>query len=265
LPFNSEGRYLDDEEGNGVCCWVHNNAHLGLQVGNLRRTGLPQLERRGNMEPLGIPTAAGLVELVHVVFFPNNIVGSEFNFHGPRLSRLAHYVSAKAGHIHRSVEFLPLLRQDVLNQLDRLKDVRLFQIKMRASFADVVAEADRDLGSAFAAAAKAGGAETIEVILSPKPYSRESISDKILSLVKKLAKRTDTREEVSRFIVKGFDDEAGRTQLIDIMSDKLISKKQIVLQDKRTRALDPDSTFKAIVEAHAELKDQLHSAAAVSS
>lgn len=255
---------MDDVEGNGVCCWVHQNAHPGLQVGNLRRTGLPQLERRGNMVPLEIPAAGGLVELVHVVFFPNNIVGSEFNFYGPRLSRLGHYLGVKAGHIHKSVEFLPLLRQDVLDQLSRLKDIRLFQIKMRASYADVIAEADKDLGSAFAAAAKAGDAETIEIILSPKPYSREPISEKLLSLAKRLAKRTDTREEVSRFVVKGFDDEAGRSQLIDILSDRLISRKLIVLQDKRTRALDPDSTLKAIVEAHAELKDQLHNAAGIS-
>ena len=58
----------------------------------IRRTGLPQLEQAGTVSDLKIADNAGLVEAVHVVFFPDNIVGADFNFYGPRLSRLGYYL-----------------------------------------------------------------------------------------------------------------------------------------------------------------------------
>ncbi len=264
LPFTWEGRYLEAGEGNATCCWVDSmRAPRRLRIANVRRSGLPQVERAGRLSALNIPPESGLVEQVHVVFFPDGIIGSEFNFYGPRLSRLSRYLAVKASGLCPPVAFNPLLRQDVMQQLMRLEDIRLFQLKILASYATVVAQADRDLGAAFEAAKRAGQAEEIEIILGPRAYSRGHLASRILSVTRRLGRRADLRESTSRFVVKGFNRETQRVEIIDVLSDQLISRKQIVLEDPRTRALNRGSAYAAVEEAYAELRDELRAAAAV--
>lgn len=265
LPFTARGRYWQDDDGNAMCCWVDRaEASHRLRFGHIRRSGLPQVERHGTLSPLNISAAAGLVEQVHVVFFPDQIIGSEFNFYGPRIPRLAHYLAAKAGDCCAALAFEPLLRQDVAEQLDHLRDLRLLRLRIRASYAARVAQADRDLGSAFAAAQRAGEAEELEIVLKSLPHSRNFLAGHLLDAIKRLAGLADLRTEVSRFDVKGLHAQTGRVEELDILSDQLIAKEQIICQDRRTRALDANSAYAAIERAYLELRDQLTRAAGVS-
>ena len=264
LPFTDDGLYWDAGDGHDTCCWVDVVSSRGrLRFGNVRRSGLPQVERAGEIGALGIPASAGLLEQVHVLFFPHNIVGSEFNFYGPRISRLSRYMAAKANGTCPPVTFEPLLRQDVMGQIDRLVDIRLLQLKIHASYADVVAEADQDLGSAFEAAARAGQAEELEIILRPRAHSRQALTNRLLETVKRLARGQELRQESSRFSIKGLDAETERVETVDILKDQLISKKRIILENERTRALDSESAYAAIDEAYNELRDKLLVAAGV--
>ena len=122
-----------------------------MQFGKVRRTALPQLERAGSVTDLDLEDDAGLLEAIHVVFFPDNIVGCEYNHYGPRVSRLGGYMSAKSGKIEESVVFRPLVRKDTLEQLNRLNEVRLFEISVYPPFIEFVQRADRDLGNALSA------------------------------------------------------------------------------------------------------------------
>jgi hypothetical protein len=258
LPFANDGRYWDTGDRHDTCCWIDSVIPRGrVRFGNVRRSGLPQVERRGEIESLEIPVAAGLLEKVHVVFFPNQIVGSEFNFYGPRLPRLGRYFAAKASDVCPPVTFEPLLRQDVIEELDRLGDIRLLHLKIHASYASVIAQADQDLGSAFEAAARAGGAEELEIILRPRSHSRQPLANRLLRTVKRLARYQDLRQETSRFIVKGFDEEAAQIDTVDILKDHLIARKRIILEDERTRALNSESAYAAIEQAYNELRDEL--------
>ena len=100
LGWEPQGRYMLDADDNALCCWIDRmRAPQRLRFGVSRRSGLPLLERDGRVGPLNIAADAGLAELVHVVFFPDNIVGSEFNFYGPRVPRLRSYFEEKAGEV----------------------------------------------------------------------------------------------------------------------------------------------------------------------
>lgn len=265
LPFTDNGRYLSAAADYDTCCWVDRTTPGRLRLGNVRRAGLPQVERAGSVSPLSIPPRSGLLEETHIAFFPDNIVGTVFNFHGPRISRLAHYFELKANGICPAVTFEPLLRQDIVNQLQRLQDIRLLQLKIRAPYSTTIAQADRDLGNAFEAAARAGDAEELEIILRPPRYSRRPLSNGLMATVRRLTGREDLREEVSKFVVKGYDPELDRVELVDILNDYLIARKRIVLIDNRTRALDAESAYRAIEEAYKDLRGELLHAAGVRS
>ena len=89
LPFTNDahGRYEFDADGNALSVRRHNTVpNVTLQFGRVRRNGLPMLEQAGNISDLVLDADAGLLEAIHVVFFPNNIVGAEYNHFGPRVS-----------------------------------------------------------------------------------------------------------------------------------------------------------------------------------
>jgi hypothetical protein len=260
-----KGRYFAYSDGNLMCCWVDQlEAPQRVRLGGIRRSDLPLMEEGGNIKDLPIPLTSGLVEQTHVVFFPNNVVGCVFNFHGPRVSQLGRYLQSMAPSMFDQVSIAPLLRQDVLEQFDRLGDIRMFRLKVSRSYIDTVRLADEDLGSAFEAAAKAGNAEDVEIVLRPPPYSRESLGDKLLQPIRWLLTRNATREHVTRFKINGLDMESGRTKEIDLLSDHLVQKCRIIRTGERSRALDRRSAYKALEAAYEDMKSEIVAAAAVS-
>ncbi len=263
LEWTDDGRYLADTDGRVTCCWVDGpNPFRRLRLAIIRRSGLPQVEQAGTLSPLRIPAASGLMEPIHVAFFPNAIVGTDFNFYGPRVSRLAMYLAQKAGGVCPPVVFEPLLRQDVSARLDQLEDVRLMQLRLQPSQAGILRQASQDLESAFDAAERAADADEVEIVLRRRPHPYEvSHRRGLLDLARGLARRPDLRDRVSRFVVKGFDQQTGHVEQLDLLSDHLIARKQIVREDGRTRALDADSAYAAIESAFRDLRAELEAAA----
>ncbi len=267
LPFTEVGgRYLASNDDGAVCGWIddHQGEKPRMRFGQIRRAGLPQIEQSGNLTDLDIAANAGLVEAIHVVFFPLNIVGVDFNFYGPRLSRLGNYLFAKCGEQAPCVTFHPLLRKDVVSELDHLTDIRLFDLKIRASFADTIRQADEDLGAAFNAARNVGNAEEIEVVIRPARAGRLTMMERLIGVARALTGHGDLRSESSKFAIKGKRDDSERVELIDLLHDQLISKKQIVRMSERSRALDMSSAYDAIITAYEELGEELRAAPRIS-
>jgi|SRR5580704_7236144 hypothetical protein len=264
MPFSARGRYLEMSDGNALCCWVdRHHPPQRLRLGVVRRNDLPEVETTGDITPLNISPNAGLVEVIHVVFFGNQIVGADFNFYGPRMSRLGFYLAQKANDFPH-VQFNPLLRQDASARLQRLREISLFQLRIRTAYAQELMNADRDLFQAFEAARRISHAPQMEIILRPLPHSRTFLDRATLGLARRLARRPTLREEADRFVVKGFDPASGGIDEVDVLDDELITSKRIALLNPRTRALDPEAAFSAVEAAREDLGDELIRAASVS-
>src|SRR5712691_3919509 len=62
LDFLTESRYLKDEEGYEICCWIHSSScPQKVMFGKIKRDDLPQLEHRGKLTDLSVPEESGLV------------------------------------------------------------------------------------------------------------------------------------------------------------------------------------------------------------
>jgi hypothetical protein len=268
LPFadGPAGRYLIGDAGNAVCGWPSVQGALqSLLFCQIRRTGLPQLERAGMVSDLNIAADAGLLEPVHIIFFADNIVGADFNFYGPRLSRLGYYLRVKSSDAVPLAMFHPLLRLDVAAQLDHLTEIRLFDLRVKASYVETVRQADASLGAAFTANARVldGDMDELELVLKPSKDARRGALQRLLVPLRTLVRSPELREYASRFQVKGKHDETGKVELIDLLRDQLIARKQILRLGERSRAVDENSAFQAIRAAYDELRDDLRRAAAL--
>lgn len=259
LPFDPPARYHMGNDGTETLCIVDRNTppHR-IRLCNVRRSDFPHEEERGIFSPLSIAEGKGLVEPIHIVFFADNIVACEFNFYGPRIGKLRTYLEAKGGDACRGITFAALLRQNVDEDLKRLRSLRTFQLKIHGSYAESVEKADERLGSAFRQAREAGGAETVEISLKTETRSKTAkLKDGIMDSVRRIMRMTDIRDQAKTFTVAGDDESTGKQLVIDLLSDKLIAKKKILKSDSKSRAINSDSAYEAIEEAYSELRDEL--------
>ena len=276
LPFTNDenGRYLFDSDRNALCvvdCSDSDNQRI--RFCRVRRTGLPQLERAGNISDLDIDPDTGLLEAVHVVFFPDNIVGAEYNHFGPRVSRLGSYLSEKSGNELRPLTsgnelhpltFRPLLRPDAVEQLDRLTDLRLLDFSISPAYINMVGQVDAGLGDALVANRRVvGEPETVRLLLSSEKENQLGFLNTMRDTLKQLF-ANGVHENSKRMQVRGKCEDTGRVETINLLNDLFISTQQIVRMNERGRALDPESAFQAIRAARQELGDSLQNASSIS-
>lgn len=257
LDFQSDARYLKDEDGFDICCWIHDLCiPQKVTFGKIRRDDFPQLEHKGELKELAIPEESGLVECVHVLFFPENIVGVEYNIDGLRVSRISDYLHTKSQDVCPQVPvFEQLLRRDVIKQLDQMQIVRQFSLKVRESLFSSTRQADEDLDNTFQAARKLGQAKEIEVSLSVGK-GKGTLGKKLANIAKKLVASQDTSYDVISGHIKGCD-ETGKIELIDLLNAKLVAEKCIPRHTVRSGIAQSELFYRAINEAYEELKDQL--------
>lgn len=253
-------RYWDND-GKVTGCWVHDpKMPCKITLGTIRRTDLPLMENQGELSPLEIPEKAGLVEQTHVVFLGDDIVGCDLNYYGPRVSRLAFYLADKAvGIAPEILNFHPVLRRDIYQQLKKITFLRSLDFKIRSSYADSIADIDQNLWEALAAARRAAGGEDIDIELIFQASSRSHgwLYSGLLETIKAICTRPEVQYEMSKLIVNGYDAEKQKAVKLDLLSDKLIIKKAILKIDSKSNALNPRSAFDAIISAYEEIRDEI--------
>ena len=268
LPFtdDDQGRYEAEVDGNALCLIIHHLQPMAsVRFCRVRRTGLPQLEQAGLITDLDLTPESGLLESIHVTFFPNNIVGAEYNHFGPRISRLGSYLHSKSQKAAPRATFRPLLRGDATAQLDRLTDLRLLEISVLPSIVEITRQSDDSLADALEANARAVETpKTLQAILKPLENAQTSFLSRKRGPLKEMVGNESLREGSAKFQVRGKCADSGRVETIDLLKDQLISTQGIVRMNERSRALNPDSAFEAIRESYELLKDELEEAAGVS-
>lgn len=267
LSFDDGERYHGSGE-EVTSCWIDSTNGQGrIRLGKVRRADLPSVEEHGNLSTLDLSDDEGIVEQAHMVFFPDGIVGMLFNFYGPRMARLRAYLKRKHPETPDTLSIDPLLRQDVVQQLNRFGHIRVLRLKILEPFLARLEDANQSLHRAFETIADLSDAEQYELVLRPKPYERSWIDrggllDSVRDLAGLVEGDPDAREEVTGFKVKGFDTENESLDEIDVLRDHLVKAKTVVRLGDRSRSIEANSAYEAINEAYEELREDLEAAAA---
>jgi len=263
LPWSSEQhRYWPQVSGDDIAMWSHSRSGDRFVLGTIRRSAFPRTERAGLLTDLAVTAGDGLHEGIHAIVFDNGIVGIEYNFYGPRPSRIPAYIQYA---LPESLSFTlePILRNDVLQRLSKQKEIRVVELQIRRGYADQVALAHEDLGAAFAQLANASDAEVLGIVLRPELNARTPLAKKAKKQLKRLARLAGLRENAVSFKVRGLNEETGRVEPLDLLSDHLVVRKSILRQSSTSNAVDAESAFDAIEEAYLELRDELEEASSV--
>jgi len=256
------GRYVDLGDGNTLCSWIDSVNDQQFRLATIRHSDLPRVEQGGDLTDLQLTAEQGLYEPIHLQLFDDNIIGVEFNIYGPRPSRLSWYLRKALSDDTIQYSLDPLLRKDVLDQLSRLEEVRSLDLAIRPSYASTVREANRDLGAAFSAASRAGRSQIVRLVLSPDGNRKGFLSRSVRAATRKLAARSDIRENAQIFKVRGLDEATHTVEAIDVLKDQLVAYRSIVRLDERSRAISDVAAYEAVGDAYKSLKDELVFAAA---
>lgn len=262
LAWDADGRYLAIDDGHDFCVWTWGTKpYPRIALGTVRRADLPLVDRKGKLVPLRIAAQDGLAEQTHVVFFPNNIVGVEGNFYGPRISRLSGYVARRFKGVLPEIHFDMLLHRDALARFDRLREIRLADMSLSRQHLSVAERADPSLASLFRNALETTGSEEVQIVLTQGPRSRRPLSDMVRGFVRSLASDPNVHEEVDILRVRGVDSVSGRVEMQDLLQDQLVTSRQVVRRRPQDRAVDSRRMFEAIESGYGELKSLLEGAA----
>lgn len=254
LPFaprDRGGRYLPQADGEDLCAWVDAGVSpQRLRLARLRRNALPQAEMAGRLSDVTLARGAALYEAVHLLFLPDNVIAAEFNYYGPRPTRLPGYLEALLGNLPTPFVMEQILRQDAAEQLDRQRGLRLVDLRVRPSYAATVARAEESMGAALDAAARVGGADVVGVVLQAAPRTRAArLGGGVLAGVRRLARRSDLRENATRFEVNGVGPD-GLVEKINVLSDSLVSVQQVTRVGRTSRAVDRESAYVAVAAGY---------------
>jgi hypothetical protein len=273
LPFNEDGRYLKtSDDDKQLCVWSdgEKNLPIRLRVAYIRRGAHPPIEHEGEFSPLVLPAGRGLAEVTHVMIFPDNICAAEFNFYGPRASQLAFYCGLKVKNdLCPPFKLNPLVRPDLQARLAKVTDIKVLDIKLRASYAETVRKADEDLGAALSASIKAVGArdfDEIEIRFVRKKKKKAVVTgvpQTLLAAVRSLAGNKDTRESMSTFKIDGIV--GGSVSPFDILSEQFSETREVLPATDGKGGVDSASMFEAIEAAYSEVQSVLAAASELES
>ena len=259
LPFDENGRYFLLDDGNMRSMYIDStNFPLKARLGTIRKKGLPLMERKGETEPLTIPSDAGLYEPMHFVIFPNDVIGFEYNFYGPRIGSLKSYIASKACDLVEEIELVPLIRHDIRELLSRIGEMRVFKLRVHRDMESYLRELDDNLPDALKALKQTTDAEYIEIVLKSKQYSRSSINVSFVNRLVNWLSRPEVRVGVEDLKIRARDEITGSIEEFDLLQQYLLSVKQVVKQDDAHRSVNVNAMYAAINEAYSELRPEIN-------
>lgn len=254
-------RYLDLHDGNELLMQIDDicNSVKG-QFAIKRKTKLPSVEVAGKYRPLQLDAQEGLAEIAHFIFYPDTgIMGAEFNYFGPRITRMDDYLKEKVSHIVDMVRFTPKLANDVRDTLKKVGRMTLFRMAVYADQIDFLMNYDGDLYKGFQDLRELNsGAQELEIIL--KLHSRKKSDGLLKSLLKWVPDflgNITNRQSLAKLQVHAYDERINRTVPIDLLADKMVAECKVVTLDENSRAVKSENMYEAIESAYDGLREGL--------
>jgi len=262
LDFNNGDRYHETSDGINLTVFL-DNPKLPIRgiIGDSRKKALPIVETVGRRQGLVLPNrSSGLFDGNHFFIFENQygiiIMAHEFNFHAPRIARLAQYIMVKCKNIVDYCLIEPIQRQDVGTILKNIKFPRYFEIRAHKSCSFL--PLDKSLHSAFKSMTDVTDADYYNISFSCKRGRREPLFMKNFNNIYSFVKTPDVRGLLEKFYIEHIDPTDGQNKSVDLTNLFLNEYVYVTQIDKDHRSVDSNSMYKALddsINKHYKLLD----------
>ncbi|MCW2672973.1 MAG: hypothetical protein JWP14_1562 [Frankiales bacterium] len=212
----------------------------------VRRENLPsEVDPTGNVTDLSIPGPNGLVEATELVFFPRNVVVAVYNHQGPRVRRLAEWLSLR---LDTHISLRPVFRSDAIAIIDSMERFTTIELALPAEMAVDLDPADEnDVFAALEASARATDGGAARVVLSVGRHRRASARQRLAEQARSLVRRQDLGRFSTARVVGYLPGESDPT-MINLVDDQLVLQREIEPISARDRRLSHRSAREACEE-----------------
>ena len=238
------------------------------RISKIRKSDLPlgfDINRK-NTFPLDLKDYQGLFEPSHFVIFDGKIIGAEYNHYGVKWvhSKLAwlinDYLRNNPQIGIKRVEIKPILKKEIYDLIEKFIEIKGIRISVATNYAKLLKEEDPlSFGQMFSAA------ELVEdmwlhlsfTLGKGKKYGDPSKFEKLLKSIKKILSREDSKNKVNVLEIRGKLDGSDTIESINILEELMLTEKRIPKLDDRTRAVNPNSMYREIIDSYLALKNEL--------
>jgi hypothetical protein len=255
LPNTLEGRRDRESDEAYISCIV--DSANTVRFGRIRRRGLPsRIDDSDHIDNIPLARNGGLFEATHVMYFEPGIIGAEFNFYAPRVSRLGPYIRRKAG--VGGIEIVPIIKGDAARDLRRMDRLKKFTMKVAVDAFDGLTERRGfPIFRRIARAAEAPGVETVDVTLSAEQgRNARSLGQSIVDEILGLAAMPRIREVAERAVAEGYRPDATRLEAVDLLDDELVGTRDFIQENLQTHTLDTRHAYETIASVYRDLEPQ---------
>jgi len=215
-------------------------------------------------EPLDLEDYEGLAEPSHFVIFDGKVIGAEYNYYGARwvnsklVKIINEYLSENPSDVVR-VEIKPIFRKELYKLLDKMVEIRGITIKIATNYAKLLSKEDPEsFGKMFSAAELIDGVWlTLSFTIGSRKCIEISRFNKIVESIRKLLGRPEAAENLKIMQIKGRIEDTDSIETFNLLEEMLVSEKRVAKLDERSRAVNPESMFKEIIESYNTFRDEL--------
>ena len=253
--------YEMEDDGNALCVLPSPDGTFRYPTARfcrIRRSGLPQLELMGRISDMDIQEDQGLLEAVHVVFLPENVIGVEYNHYGPRITRLGHHLFRQSGKAVPRSRIGPIVNRDVIEKLERCRELHLLSMDILPSNIQIVQAINGPLGVALQSqAAILGNPKTVSLVLRPERNSEEDFLGRMIGPLTEFVRNLPFREGAKQLKIEARYQLGEPVDSINLLRDDITTKRQMIRMTPRGRALNAEAAFTTIIDTYNELRSEI--------
>jgi len=238
------------------------------RMSKIRKSDLPlgfDINKK-DVFPLDLKDYQGLFEPSHFVVFDGKIIGAEYNHYGVKWlhSKLMwlindHLRTNAYGDIKR-VEIKPILKKEVYDLISKFVEIKGIRISVATNYAKLLKREDPQSFEHMFSAAELVDDMWLHLSFTlgkGRRYGDPTKFEKILTSIKKILSRGDSRNNVNVMEIRGKFEGSDAVESINVLEELMLTEKRISKLDERTRAVNPDSMYGEIIESYNSLKEEL--------
>lgn len=268
--LSESDKQLERADGDLTFCRIFGaGRYPRLRLSTVRMAEIPQgFDRRDSSDfTFEMAEEQGIAENSHMVFFPDNILGFEYNYRGPGVGRLEEYLRTKAPIPESVVSFNALMDREFEEKLEGLVDLRELRVRVSHRQVETAQASDNDKAEddpfeVLQAMKNFEEAGEYELAWKSRNRSRDSIVKRFFSVARSYLNRYDTEDSSAMLVIRGHDDE-GHMHRINVLNERLMFEETTFKLRPADRGVISDSAFQAIEKAYRDNKDKIERAAAL--
>ena len=257
----------DTAEGRRAVAWPMDKFPFPvLRFSTVRTTAFPEVYNvsDGSASPLTLAEDDGLLESIYCVFFPDGVVGVDYNYLGPRVPQLARYARLVFGPSFPSLRANVLIQPDILEQFERYEEITVAEIAFAPSQFMIDARTTEErtfFGAAQTTTDIFDGFEVKMAVRGNSGATGRGLGPRGVAFVRQLLGRTEiTDGGAKRFRIQGYTQDSRAQIELDLLSEKLMSTVTVARIGKN-RAVEGPSIIGEIIRVRQERREEISRAA----